>query len=101
MLNVTWSSEPKKDLKSGKPVVGTCRNNMTVTVLPRIMVCRHCQLSKSSQYFIWHNMSGKNQASKITQAKLIHHWFLRSDWKTVSNIHLGLTGRDWLKLITD
>ena len=97
-LKVRWNSEQGYDKK---PIVGICKNNLTVTAIPRRLICRpHCKRKQIDQYYIWHNLaSGHKNFSKVEDAKHIHRWFLRKDWRIISD-RSTTTGQDWLKSIT-
>ena len=73
---------------SSSPWNGRGSGNLTVTILPTDLVCRRhtCSKKHPHSYHIWHK--GEHVA-KV--------WFLRHDWKEVSN---NLTGSEWLKSIS-
>ena len=74
---------------------GKCSNGLLVSILQRSVICRDPQCSKKKtnrHYYIFHETGG------IQTAKRAGVWFLRSDWKEVSEMN-DLKGSVWLKSI--
>ena len=76
---------------TSSPWNGRGSGNLTVTILPTNLVCRRRTCSKKHpySYYIWHEGEKTHDVAKV--------WFLRHDWKEVSN---NLTGSEWLKSIS-
>lgn len=99
VLHITWRGRTRNELHS--EVVGTCKNELTATVLPYNVICRYgCQHNRRKQYYIWHKGGNRDKRSKKAGAEQGHTWFLKNNWKEISHTS-SLKGQAWLRYISN
>lgn len=76
---------------------------LSVMLMPYTIVCRHvCDPERRDSYYVWHALAIRSQrtvANKMKQAAVGGAWYLRSNWKEVSDQHPEVEGRGWLSHI--
>jgi len=99
-MNIKWSNGAN-GLR--RPIAreaweGSGNGEFTATILPSIVVCRReCSRHQRSLYYVWHK-GGKQRDGKWKKAAGAGLWYLRSDWKAVSN-RTTAHGLQWLNTI--
>ena len=89
--------EWKRENMSRAGQIGTCKNGLRVTLLPKTIICRQCDIDTIDNYTVWHNLSPKNSSSKQTAAPSSDLWHLRPDWQQLQTED---TGYAWLRSIS-
>ena len=101
--NIEWLSKGRSI--ENQAISGKCRQNgLTVTVLPRSLICRKCAQYRNS-YYVWHGRSKRAVDMKMKTGIYGYTWYLRE--LTVkedgalkeSGRTEKLKGRAWLKAI--
>lgn len=76
---------------------------LSVVLLSFVTVCRHtCDPKKRESYYVWHPLAitENRRAARKKRAAKIGAWYLRDNWKQLSDKNQYLTGTDWLRLIS-
>ena len=102
--NIEWLSKGRNI--ENQAISGKCRQNgLTVTVLPRSLICRSC-LQYRNSYYVWHGQSKRAGDMKMKTAISGYTWYLREltvkedgTLKESGRIE-KLKGRAWLKAIS-
>lgn len=73
--NIEWLGKGRSI--ENQAVSGKCRlNGLTVTVLPRSLICRNCRQDRKS-YYVWHGRSKRAGDMKMKTAISGYTWYLR------------------------
>jgi hypothetical protein len=102
--NIEWLSTGRSI--ENQAISGKCRlNGLTVTVLPRSLICRNCMQNRNS-YYVWHGRSKRAGHMKKKTAISGFSWHLRElsvkedGALKESGRTEKLKGKAWLKAIT-
>ena len=101
--SIEWNSRGRSI--ENQAISGKCRlSGLTVTVLPRSLICRNCRQHRNS-YYVWHNRSKRAGDMKMRTAISGYTWYLREltikdDGTLKENARTEkLKGSAWLKAI--
>ena len=76
---------------------GITKTGLKVTLISYELICRRCEISKRSQYYIWHHTTlHKTSEEKQTAAERGLLWFVKEDWEYI-NEHSIATGVNWIR----
>ena len=76
---------------------GITKTGLKVTLISYKLICRHCEISKRSQYYIWHHTTlHKTSEEKQMAAERGLLWFVKKDWEYI-NEHSTATGINWIR----
>ena len=110
-MEVRWTNynSSEKIENRSSDILGSVHNDeksweLSVALLPFSKVCRHiCDPNKRASYYVWHPLAitkYRPVAEKKGAAKLGGAWYLRDNWKELSDKNRHLAGTDWLQLIS-
>ena len=101
ILNISWSGNEIIRDENGTEAVGRCYNGLNITVLPYSVICRYnCSPQHRDGYYIWHKGGDRDTQSKMAEAAKGHMWFLKENWKNISE-DSSSQGTEWLRLISN
>ena len=76
---------------------GIAKTGLKVTLISYELICRHCEICKRSQYYIWHHTTlHKTSEEKQTAAERGLLWFVKEDWEYIYE-HSIATGVNWIR----
>ena len=100
-MDIIWNNGSRTVPISKEAWGGIGRGELTLTVLPSIVVCRQgCSRHLLSSYYVWHKGGKRNRDGKWKYAAGAGLWYLRPDWMAVSNRTTD-KGCQWLKAIAN